>query len=196
MNKNRILEDIKVLKANHKTLKDFAKDKYIDEEGYANIHIYVDSIDVYNPLTNPQDPDLSEDIINYIDKESYFIPTEYPIRVIIHSTNNLDDKEIEKKLKEHYWKTLADKDDDLKRNTVVSIILFAIGLVLLSAFFVLQSLPQTKDLFNEIFSIIGSFAIWESADCFLLNRSRLKVEYLNSAQLALLTLKVSDNEKK
>jgi len=191
----RILEDIKVLQANHKTLKEFAKDKYIDEEGFANIHIYVDSIDLYNPLSNPNNPDLSEEIFEYIEKESYFIPVDYPLRVIIHSSMDLDNAKIEEKLKEYYWKQLADKDDDLKKNSVVSIILFAIGLVLLSAFFILQSIPEVTDLFNEVFSIIGSFAIWESADCFLLNRSRLRIEYLNTAQLALLKLQINDQEK-
>ncbi|MCQ2799950.1 MAG: hypothetical protein MJ228_04255 [Bacilli bacterium] len=192
MNKKRIFEDIKVLKANHKTLREFAKEKYIDEEGFANIHIYLDSSQIYNRLTNPLDPELSDEIISYIDKEAYFIPAEYPIRVILHSNEELDEAKIEKKLKEHYWKLLVDKDDDLKRNGFLSIILFVVGILFLSTFFVLQNIPQTKDLFNEIFSIIGSFAIWESADCFLLTRNRLKIEYLNDAQLALLTLKTSD----
>lgn len=192
----RIIEDIKVLKANSKTLKEFAKDKYIGEDGVARIHIYVDSIDMFNPLTDPNDPDLSSEIFNYIENEAYFIPADYPIRVIVHSSKDVDCALIEKKIKEHYWKRLADKNDDLKKNSVASIILFSIGLLFLSVFFVLQSIPKTKDLFNEIFSIIGSFAVWESVDFFLINRSKLRIEYLNIAQLALLSLEIEKEETK
>jgi len=191
----KIIDDIKVLKANHKSLREFAKNKYVDDEGVANIHIYVDSIDIYDPMTDPKNPSLSDEIINHIEKESYYIPTDYPIRVVLHSSKDLDEADIEKKLKEHYWKEVADKDDDLKTNMFISIVLFVIGLVFLSAFFILQSIPNTTDLFNEIFSIVGSFSIWESVDYFLLNRGALRVEYLNRAQLALLSIKVSDNEK-
>ncbi len=190
-----LLDDIKTLQANRKTLKEFAKEKYIDENGVANIHIYTKAETIYNPLTDPERPELADEIIDFIDSESYYIPTEYPIKVVLHSEDDLDESYIESKLKEHYWKKLADKDDDLKNNRIISLVLFFIGVVLLSAYFLLESLPQTKDLFNELFSIAASFSVWESVDYSLLNRNALKIEYLNIAQLALIQVIISDNER-
>lgn len=192
--RKNFIENIKILKANHKTLRSFAKDKYLDENGVAHINVYVTKETIYNPLTNPENPDISDDIINYIDKESYFIPTDYPIEIDVHSEDELDEKHIENKLKEHYWKELADKDDDLKNNRIIYILLFIVGALFLSLFFVLKNNASTKDLFVEIFSIAATFLIWEAVDYSMIVRNALKIQYLNAAQLALVKVCVRDKK--
>lgn len=62
-----IIEDIKVLKANHKTLKEFAKEKYIDENDVANIDVYMNEKSVFNDFSNPNDPEISNELIDYIE---------------------------------------------------------------------------------------------------------------------------------
>lgn len=188
--RQNLIEDIKVLKANQKTLRQFAKDKYVDEEGVANIDIYVTKDQLFDPLTNPENPEISQDIIQLIERESNYIPIEYPIRVRFHSSDNLDKEYVEKKLKEYYWKQLADKDDDLKNNAYISIILLIIGVVLLSSYLVIRRVGHIQDILGEILSVAGTFAIWESVDYFLLNRNAIKIQKLNVAQLALLDVEI------
>lgn len=195
MRKLQILQDIKIIKENNKNLKTFIKEKYIDEDNIANIHIYANKDSIFNSFSDPSSPDISEEIFNYIEKESYYIPIEYKLRIVIHSEEDLQEDLIEKKIKEHYWNIVQDKEEELKTNRITSIILFLIGLFFLSLYFVFINIPKTKELFNEIFSIIGSFAVWESVDYSLISRSAKKIEYLNYAQLALLNVKISDKEK-
>lgn len=73
---------------------------------------------------------------------------------------------------------------------IISTILFILGTVLLSAYFLIAYLPATSDIFNEILSIAGSFTIWEAIDYFILNRNAIKIQKLNTAQLALIKIKV------
>lgn len=51
---------------------------------------------MHNPMTSPSDPKSSDDIINYIEKESYYIPSEFPIKVTLRSKNDLDGAHNEK----------------------------------------------------------------------------------------------------
>lgn len=195
ISKKSLIENIKILKANHKSLNEFAKEKYVDENGVAHIHVYVDKNTIYNPLTNPSSPDISDDIIDYIDSESHFIPAEYPMEIDIHSNDDLDEKYVESKLKQHYWKQLADKYDDLKNNRIIAATLFVVGLLMLGLYFVLESIPAAEEFFNEIFSIIASFLLWEAIDYALINGNALKIEYLNVAQLALVNVIIKNKEK-
>lgn len=185
-----IIEDIKVLKANHKTLKEFAKEKYIDENDVANIDVYMNEKSVFNDFSNPNDPEISNELIDYIESQAHYIPVTYPIKIRIHSEKELDQELISRKLKEHYWKQLADQDDDLKNNGIISLILFLTGAVLLSLYFIFQFVEGINLVFNEIFSIAATFLIWESIDYYFLNRNAIKIRRLDTAQLAMADVEI------
>lgn len=185
-----LIDDIKILNSKHKTLREFAEEKYVNSDGFANIDVFMDGNEYFDPYSDPNAPELSEDFINYIEKQAYYIPVDYPLQVTLHSTEKIDADAIENKIKEHYWKELSDKEDDLKNNKIISTILFILGTVLLSAYFLIAYLPATSDIFNEILSIAGSFTIWEAIDYFILNRNAIKIQKLNTAQLALIKIKV------
>lgn len=185
-----IIEDIKVLKANHKTLKEFAKEKYIDENDVANIDVYMNEKSVFNDFSNPNDPEISNELIDYIESQAHYIPVTYPINIRIHSEKELDQELISRKLKEHYWKQLADQDDDLKNNGIISLILFLTGAVLLSLYFIFQFVEGINLVFNEIFSIAATFLIWESVDYYFLNRNAIKIRRLDTTQLAMADVEI------
>lgn len=185
-----IIEDIKVLKANHKTLKEFAKEKYIDENDVANIDVYMNEKSVFNDFSNPNDPEISNELIDYIESQAHYIPVTYPINIRIHSEKELNQELISRKLKEHYCKQLADQDDDLKNNGIISLILFLTGAVLLSLYFIFQFVEGINLVFNEIFSIAATFLIWESVDYYFLNRNAIKIRRLDTTQLAMADVKI------
>lgn len=186
-----LIDDIKILNSKHKTLREFAEEKYVNSEGFANIDVFMDGNEYLDPYSDPNNPELSEDFINYIENQAYYIPVDYPLQVTLHSSEKIDTDAIENKIKEHYWKQLSDKEDDLKNNKIISTVLFILGTVLLSAYFLIAYLPQTSDIFNEILSIAGSFTIWEAIDYLILNRNAIKIEKLNTAQLALIKIKAA-----
>lgn len=182
--RRNIIKDFKTIKSNYKNLRDFVKEKYNVKDKTAFIDVYINKADVFDNFSNPNSPELSPSFIEYIDNAAYYIPLEYMIEVNVHTGDDIDISYVEKKLNEVYMSRLADKNDDLKRNSITSISLTIIGIIFLSLYFILQILPNASELFNEIFSIIGTFSLWEAVDYFLINRSALKIDKLNIAQSA------------
>jgi len=190
--KKSLINDIKILKANRKSIREFAKEKYVDKDGNAIIDVYVNKDNLFNSLSNPNNPEISDDVFSFIEDQANLIPIEYPLYLNVHTEDDLDPNYIEEKIREHYYKQLIDKEDDLKRNRVISVSLFALGIILLSMYFALSLIPNLNVLFPEILSIAGSFSIWEAVDYALINRSAIKIEYMNLAHLDLIKVKVND----
>ena len=57
----------------------------------------------------------------------------------------------------------------------------AVGVMFLSLYFFF-ALREDDGLFLELLSVIGSFALWEAADCFLLERRAITRDMMNIAQ--------------
>ncbi|MEW9079893.1 hypothetical protein [Terrisporobacter glycolicus] len=51
-------------------------------------------------------------------------------------------------------------------------------------YFILE-IKSSNPIFMEFLSIAGTFSLWEAVDFYLLERRRLKIERLNSGQIAL-----------
>ncbi len=84
-------------------------------------------------------------------------------------------------LMEHYTVALHDKVWDLRSNNIQLVVLTALGVVLLSVY-LLCALYLDNALFIEILSILGSFALWEAADRFLIERAAIRREMVCIAQ--------------
>lgn len=194
--KKSLINDIKILRSKRKTLKEFAEEKFLDKDGNAVINVYVSKENLFSSFSKPGEPELSNDFFEYIEEQANFIPVEYPISVVVHTEEDVDASYIEKKFREHYYIQLIDKEDDLKRNKITSILLFSLGLILLSVYFTLTLVPNVNILFNEVFSIAGSFSIWEAVDYFLINRNAIKIQYYNIAQLSLSKISISNYVKR
>lgn len=180
--KRSFIEDIKALEANRKTLRKFSKEKYIDENGTANIDVYPDEL--YSKLSGGED--INGEIVDYIESQAYFIPTEYPLNIRLHGVKEEEREKFTKKIKEHYWIRLADTKDDLRRNGIISLVLLLVGIALYLAYFLVLIAFENQPIFNEILSVSATFSVWEAVDYFMINRSALRIKQLHIAQLALL----------
>lgn len=195
MKKRKTLNSIKGLNANAKELRKYAIEKYVNKDGIAQIKIYLNNDELYDSFSNPLDPELNPAIFDYIDKEAYYIPVEYPLEIIVVSEDkNMDIKRVEELIKKHYWKRLADLDDDLHKNKYISLSLLLFGIVLYALYFTFEVALPSRALFNEIFSVAATFLVWEAVDYWVLQRGQTKINYLNTSQLAL--AKVSAQELK
>ncbi|MCR4707440.1 MAG: hypothetical protein K5746_05770 [Clostridiales bacterium] len=59
-------------------------------------------------------------------------------------------------------------------------VLIGVAFILL---YLLLAYNQDDNLFLEILSVIGSFAMWEAANCFFLERMEIKKKLYDTAQL-------------
>lgn len=173
---------LKDYQTQNKGITDYVNQKHIDSEGFAIIDIDLSDTPLYRNMSYGKQLELNPEIFTYLDDKVYFIPIERPIKLRISGVSEPDRQVVSRLIKEHYNLKLNDKKADLKENSVKSLSLFVIGALLLALYFVLGNYSVNL-VWYEIFSIVATFIIWESADFFILERRSIRVAYYDTAQM-------------
>lgn len=186
MNKNQIfLEKIKAYEESTNSIRDYVKEKFINENGEAVIDVFCNNDQLFTSFSGDKKSKLSNDIISFIDDEVYNIPTNVPVIVnfIDEQLTREEEVAVERAYHEHYGLIFKDKSVDVRLNSVKSLALAILGAVLLSVSYLLNKI-NVGDFFREFMSIAASFSLWESVDFFFLERKDLMIQRLNAAQMA------------
>lgn len=154
-----------------------------DEKGRAVIDVNAsDKEGLYNPLSLGGSRDLADEVYGYIDAQANVIPADVPLAVRFHgSFSESEQKEIKAMMRRHYTMKSFDITWDAAANFKKMTGLIIFGVLVLAAYFYI-TFATNNIMFAEILSIIGSFSLWEAADAFLLERTRLKRERKNLEQ--------------
>lgn len=161
--------------------------EYLCPDGKAQIDVALyDGLELFEPLSVGRQRELNAEIYDYIDRKLYAIPTLYEIRICFHGKlpGDASETEIRAMLTEHYAFIFRDKEADLRINSLKMLGLAFCGVVFLALYFALE-LSNLKPVFMEFLSIMGTFALWEAVDCWLLERKALKAERLYAGQAVL-----------
>lgn len=167
-----------------KTLRHYVEREYLDETGNAVIDINLyEGLDLFEPLSMGKQKEIHPDIIDFIDRKSNLIPGTNPIILRFHGGELSDEekKQAADCLKEHYTVALQDRAWDLRANNMQLMVLSIIGVALISLY-LFCALKLEEGLFLEVLSIIGSFALWEATDRFLIERSVIRRDMIGIAQ--------------
>ncbi len=84
-----------------------------------------------------------------------------------------EQKAIREMMKKHYSHSLLDKVWDRRSNSIHMWTMLILGAALLSLYVFLTVIEQDT-VALEILGTIGSFSIWEAADCFLVERLSIR----------------------
>ena len=166
-----------------RTLRSYLAEEYIDAEGFGVIDVCLyEGLELYEPLSWGRQRELNPEIYNFIEQKSNLLPAQVPLRICFHGHIALEDQEqIRRLMAEHYSIDLQDRMWDLRSNLRKLTGMMAVGVVFLSLYFFF-ALRKDDGLFLELLSVIGSFALWEAADCFLLERRAINREMMDVAQ--------------
>lgn len=181
------LKKVHQLNASLSSPNEIVATEYLCPDGKAQIDVALyDGIELLDPLSAGRQRDLSVDIYDYIDRKLYAIPTLYEIRICFHGElpKDVSEAEVQAMITEHYAFIFRDKEADLRINSLKMIGLTLCGVVFLALYFALE-LSNLKPIFMEFLSIMGTFALWEAVDCWLLERKALKAEHLYAGQAVL-----------
>lgn len=167
------------------SINEFIQKEHLVEGDNAVIYIKInDDTQLYNPFSYGDQLVINQDIVDYIDSKAHNIPVRYPLRICFVGDLQVEDKKkIQNLLYEYYFLALQNKKIDLHRNFIKIIALFIIGTTFLLLWFALEAY-ELGQLFSEIVSIIGTFALWEVADFYILERTEIKMEYVYAGQIA------------
>ena len=156
----------------------YVKQEYV-EDGKVNINVQVDEL--YDPMSMGKFRQLNSSIFDYIDEAASLIPSIVPLRVILHGVEEEDREGVPDMFKLHYQLAAQEKLWDQRVNRTKMVYMTAIGLVFI-LLFLFFGMRQEDNLFLEILSIIGSFALWEAANCFMVKRVEINRELEKAAQ--------------
>lgn len=177
------------------TLRQYIGQEYMDTDGYAVIDVDLyDGLALYNPLSMGRQRELNPEICDFIEQKAYIIPARVPLKIRFHGRLPAEEKEaLARLLRERYTVMLHDKAWDKRINRRKLLGMAAVGVVFLSLY-LFFALKREDGLFLEILSVIGSFALWEAADCLMLERREINTEILNTAQHLTQEIEFAENE--
>lgn len=198
MNKRDVYKNrMELLKADIKDK--YSNKKFVEQrlqpDGSVKIDVNLpEESELFDPMAPEKYNQLNPEILQYIDNQTYFVPAQYNITVnfVGRELSASQQKRVEEALHDHYNMQVYDKLDDIKSNRALGIFLMIFGVVALAAYFFITMFAENV-VFHEVVSIVGTFAIWEAVDCWLINGHHTKVELNNALQMAM--LKVTFNGK-
>lgn len=166
-----------------RTLRRYLDEEYMNDEGVGVIDVCLsEGLELYDPLSWGRQRELNPEIYDFIGQKANLLPAQVPLRICFHGHVPPEDQEqIRRLMAEHYSLELQDRMWDLRSNRHKLIGMVAVGVVFLSLYFFF-ALREDDGLFLELLSVIGSFALWEAADCFLLERRAITRDMMNIAQ--------------
>lgn len=140
---------------------------------------------LFEPFASEENADIHPDIYAYIERKAYYIPL--GVHLVLHFRGEGLSKEtkatVQERYRRHYSREILDKKDDLRSNFIKSLVLSIFGAIVLGVYLYL-SVKSENALFLELLSVAGSFAVWESVDYFLIERTAIRHETMNTVQLA------------
>lgn len=174
---------------NRKAKRNFS-DRYSEICQDGSIRIRVDG---KNELFSPYSfkNDLSPELISFIEDTAYNIPIDRPLNICFSSVEKDDQEKVIKAYRKYFELSFNDKCLDLRICFIKSVVLMIFGFIFLSIGIIFSHFNVFWGL-NEIFTVAASFSMWESIDFFLLGRTEIKTEKLDTAQLLLAKLEFID----
>ncbi len=140
-------------------------------------------------LYHPYDPDrttLNPDVVDYIEQKLKKLhPGDKAIIRIL--SDEAIDRDAVKSVFDRYLDDLAEElDRERERNHIRQLRLFIIGIAFIAIWLIVSA--KTEGIGAEVLSIIGSFAIWEAANIWLVDSPQLRlkkriVEYLSRIEI-------------
>ncbi len=180
--------------------KKYSNKKFVEERLQKDNTVRIDvnlpeDMDLFDPLAPAEYGQINPEILRYIDDQAYFVPTEYDLTVnfVGRELTKQQQSKLTAALHDHYNMQVYDKLDDIRNNRKLGIFLLVFGIVALAAYFFITIFAENL-VFHEVISIVGTFAIWEAVDCWLINGRQTKLELHNSLQMAMLKVTFAETE--
>ena len=116
------------------------------------------------------------------------------MKIRFHGRSFSDDEKnnIREIIQRHYTIAAFDKQWDKALNTKKLIVMFIFGVAMLAIYFYLSVFLENQ-IAVELFSVLGSFSLWEAAGSFLLERPQIKREYNEIMQFKNQTIEFYEN---
>jgi len=179
-----LFNQLKQMEEKRGTVIDYINSEYVDESGRAVVDVdLVDDDNLFSPYSNKKM--LNPEILDYIDSVVDPIPPNIPVTInfIVDESSTLDQNAIRAGFKRYYWLSYKEKKREMIRMTILSVILFLVGVGILALYYILRE--GLNDFFASEIVLIASWVfIWEGVNRFFLGRREKVIDMINEGQMA------------
>ena len=144
--------------------------KEVKEKKHVLLTIHEES-ELYNSFDESL---LSGDVIEYLGER--IKGTQGDVVLNIRSGCTLDEERVRKTFLNQCTDYLTMLEGDKKRNTIRQTIMFIIGIVFIFLWLLVSAVSEGVGA--EVLSIIGSFAVWEAANIWIVDNPEIRLEEL------------------
>lgn len=149
-----------------------------DDDGNFVIDMIVrDDTNFLSPFSESRVPVVNGDVASFVENRTKSVGTKEKLKLKIHSTCiDKTEQEIYKTaIKEYFSESCAEVDAKIKRNNIISIFLLLLGILTLSAMFVLEKY-SISGIWTEVVDIVAWVFLWEATDIFVLQNMELRLK--------------------
>ena len=129
--------------------------------------------DLYNPL-DPYGEKLSDDVVSYIENELAIKGIERRCRLTIICGSKVNEDKVRASIVKAVDDNITVINNEKHENTLNQFRLILIGIAVISIWLAISAM--IKDVWVEILSIIGSFAVWEASNIWIVENPKLKAK--------------------
>ncbi len=166
----------------------------VDDEGLCLVKIKVtDDSNFLSPFSDNDDPVISEETAGFLVHSVKHLKTANKLHIVFSGNEITEDEQpVYKKAIENYFhKELVENRRDIHSNTVRSVILSLLGVLLFSIAIIMETLG-VKHLWLNVMDVVAWVFVWEAVDLFFLERTGLRIKQL--INLKMLTAKITFND--
>lgn len=155
-----------------------------DEFGHIIVDINVSSSDsLFSPLSLENEPIISQETAEFLSHSTKHIENSKDIKLAISSNDgNLDQPKLKRAIRNYYIQELTESNHNLKRNSILSIVMTIIGILVFAANILLSHFG-VFEIITTVLDVVAWVFVWEAVDIFFFRRAELKHQKLKSAQL-------------
>lgn len=180
-----------------KTNEQFKKRRYKkDDDGRVIINMIVkDDSGFLSPFSENESPSISSEVAEFLENETKTMLPRQLLTLRIKS-NCIDDNEkvmYVKAINEYYTKTYIVNEKEIKKNNIISIILFSIGLIILTF-----AIAFPNVIWSEVLDITAWVFLWETVDIMVFKNRYQKMQryrYLSFLSMSIEYYDLNDGDE-
>lgn len=184
----------KIKKVREKIKKDVFDE---DDKGRAVLNINVSDDDCILSKYNDDGQEIiSSDMADFVNNLVKSVPSDKEIVLDISCSKCSPEKQkrYKKAIVNYYVNEFADKDLKIKNNSIISLLLFMIGVIGFIGLYLLKTFDAYW-LIQDIVEVASWVFLWETVDVFFLNRGILKWKQKRYLKIIFAEIKITEQKK-
>ena len=174
------------------------KDQYqviLDDEGRSLININIDKEEDILSSFNTDKPIISSSLAEFINNQLRPMVIKNGIHINFNCSEvvKVEEDKYKEAIRNYYNHDLIDKNREISRNKIISIVMGIVGTIILTLSIVF-SFFENLVIFASIIDIIAWVFLWEAVDLYVLQRPKIEMEELRDYEMANALITFNENK--